>query len=99
MLTGPLIIVIARGVIVEEAALVEAMHSVQLGGAGVDAHAEEPLPQDSPLWDAPVAIVTPHNAATTAGTAARGRAIMLDNVGRWVRGETLRNVVDRSAGY
>lgn len=96
---GAALVVISRGGIVDEAALVDALHSGHLGGAGIDAHAEEPLPQDSPLWDAPGAIVTPHNAATTAGTAARGRAIMLENVGRWVRGEPLRNVVDRDAGY
>lgn len=96
---GSFLIVISRGGIVEETALVEALHSGHLGGAGIDAHVEEPLPQDSPLWDAPGAIITPHNAATTAGTVERGRAILLDNVSRWVRGEALRNVVDRAAGY
>ncbi len=96
---GACVVVISRGGIVDETALVDALRSGHLGGAGIDAHAVEPLPADSPLWDAPGAIVTPHNAATTDGTAARGRAIMLENVGRWVRGEELRNVVDREAGY
>lgn len=96
---GACLIVISRGGIVDETALVEALRSGHLGGAGIDAHAEEPLPAGSPLWDAPGAIVTPHNAATTPGTAERGRAIMLENVRRWVRGEELRNVVDRAAGY
>lgn len=96
---GAALIVISRGGIVDETALVEALRAGLLGGAGIDAHAEEPLPADSPLWDAPGAIVTPHNAATTAGTAERGRAIMLENVSRWVRGGELRNVVDRVAGY
>lgn len=96
---GACLIVISRGGIVDEQALVAALRSGHLGGAGIDAHAEEPLPVDSPLWDAPGAIVTPHNAATTAGTAERGRAIMLENAGRWVRGEPLRNVVDQTAGY
>lgn len=99
MPAGAFLIVISRGGIVDEEALVEALHSGHLGGAGIDAHAEEPLPAGSPLWDAPGAIVTPHNAATTPGTAERGRAIMLDNVGRWVRGAPLRNEVDRAAGY
>jgi len=96
---GSFLIVISRGGIVDEASLVDALHSGHLGGAGIDAHAQEPLPAISPLWDAPGAIVTPHNAATTPGTAQRGRAIMLDNVSRWVRGAPLRNVVDRAAGY
>lgn len=99
MRPGAALIVISRGGIVDEAALVEALHSGHLGGAGIDAHATEPLPADSPLWDAPGAIVTPHNAATTPGTAQRGRDVMLDNVSRWVRVEQLRNVVDREAGY
>lgn len=96
---GASLIVVSRGGIVDEAALVEALQSGHLGGAGIDAHAVEPLPADNLLWDAPGAIVTPHNAATTPGTAERGRAIMLDNVGRWVRGAPLRNEVDRAAGY
>ncbi|WP_227873093.1 D-2-hydroxyacid dehydrogenase [Brachybacterium ginsengisoli] len=96
---GACIVVISRGGIVDESALVDALRSGHLGGAGIDAHAVEPLPPDSPLWEAPNAIVTPHNAATTAGTAARGRAIMLENVDRRVRGEQLHNVVDRAAGY
>lgn len=96
---GAAIIVISRGGIVDETALVDALRSGHLGGAGIDAHAVEPLPASSPLWGAPGAIVTPHNAATTPGTAERGRGIMLDNARRWVRGEPLRNVVDRAAGY
>lgn len=96
---GACLVVISRGGIVDETALVDALRSGHLGGAGIDAHAEEPLPASSPLWDAPGAIVTPHNAATTPGTAERGRAILLENVDRWRRGAPLRNEVDRAAGY
>ncbi|MFC7375457.1 D-2-hydroxyacid dehydrogenase [Brachybacterium sp. GCM10030268] len=96
---GSAIIVTSRGGIVDEDALVDALRSGHLGGAGIDAHAVEPLPVSSPLWNAPGAIITPHNAATTPATVERGRQIMLENVRRWVRGEELRNIVDRDAGY
>lgn len=96
---GATLSVISRGGIVEEDALVAALESGHLGGAGIDAHADEPLPASSALWDAPNAIITPHNAATTEGTARRGRQIMLENLRRWAAGEELMNVVDRGAGY
>lgn len=93
------LITVSRGGIVDEEALVAALREGRLAGAGLDAHAVEPLPADSPLWDLPNVIVTPHNGATTEGTAARGRVIALDNVARWAAGEPLRNVVDPARGY
>lgn len=99
MRPGAFLIVISRGGIVQEPALIEALRSGQLGGAGLDAHAVEPLPEDSPLWDLPGVIVTPHNGATTAGTAERGRRIMLENLERWRDGQELVNIVDRVHGY
>ena len=51
----------------------------------------EPLPADSPLWDMPNVLVTPHNAAISAGNEARVRAIFLENLRRWRRGEPLLN--------
>ena len=93
------LIVISRGGIVEEDALVAALQRGELAGAGLDAHATEPLPADSVLWDLPGVIITPHNAATTTATAARGREIMLDNVRRWRDGEPLVNQVDQLHGY
>ncbi|UFU01893.1 D-2-hydroxyacid dehydrogenase [Ruania suaedae] len=93
------LIVISRGGIVSEAPLIEALRTGAIAGAGLDAHATEPLPASSPLWDLENVIVTPHNGATTRATADRGTEIMLDNVARWVRGEELRNVVDRARGY
>jgi phosphoglycerate dehydrogenase-like enzyme len=99
MRPGAFLIVISRGGIVQESALIEALRSGHLGGAGLDAHAVEPLPEDSPLWDLPGVIVTPHNGATTAGTAERGRRILLANLERWRDGQELMNVVDRVHGY
>jgi phosphoglycerate dehydrogenase-like enzyme len=70
-----------------------------IAGAGLDAHAVEPLPADSPFWSLPNVIVTPHNGATTAQTGRRGVDIFVDNLARFVAGEQLRNVVDKTAGY
>lgn len=99
MKEGSSLIVISRGGVVDEGALIDALRDGPLTGAGLDAHPIEPLPADSPLWDLPGVIVTPHNAATTHETAERGRQIMLGNAARWASGEPLRNVVDREAGY
>lgn len=88
------LVVVSRGGIVREPDLVAALRGGEIAGAGLDAHAHEPLPPDSPLWDLPRTIVTPHNGATTPATADRGTAIFLDNLDRWLAGRQLRNVVD-----
>ncbi|MET0303731.1 MAG: D-2-hydroxyacid dehydrogenase [Microbacteriaceae bacterium] len=90
---------ISRGGIADDDALLRALESGQIAGAGLDAHGLEPLPADSPFWTAPNTIVTPHNGATTASTAARGVDIFVDNLRRFVAGEPLVNVVDKVAGY
>ena len=89
----------SRGGIADDAALLRALREGWIAGAGLDAHSQEPLPPDSPFWSAPNAIVTPHNGATTHGTQRRGVDIFVDNLRRYVAGEPLRNVVDKSAGY
>jgi phosphoglycerate dehydrogenase-like enzyme len=88
------LVVVSRGGIVREADLVTALRDGIVAGAGLDAHANEPLPHDSPLWDLPRTIITPHNGATTSSTADRGTAIFLDNLDRWLARRPLRNVVD-----
>jgi phosphoglycerate dehydrogenase-like enzyme len=88
------LVVVSRGGIVREADLVTAVRDGVIAGAGLDAHATEPLPPDSPVWDLPRTVVTPHNGATTTATADRGTAIFLDNLDRWLARRPLRNVVD-----
>jgi phosphoglycerate dehydrogenase-like enzyme len=90
---------VSRGGIADDAALLSALQDGRIAGAGLDAHAVEPLPADSPFWSLPNVIVTPHNGATTEGTQRRGVDIFVDNLARFVRGEPLRNVVDKAAGY
>jgi phosphoglycerate dehydrogenase-like enzyme len=92
-------IVISRGGIADDAALLKALREGWIAGAGLDAHRIEPLPSDSPFWDLPNVIITPHNAATTFGTAQRSVEIFVDNLKRYVAGEPLRNAVDKQAGY
>ncbi len=90
---GACLVNVARGEVVVEPDLIEALRSGQLGGAYLDVFAEEPLPPASPLWDLPNVIVTPHSAGQSDGNTARVAGIFLDNLGRWLSGQPLRNVV------
>lgn len=92
---GARVINIARGEIVAESALIAALQSGHLAGAYLDVFAQEPLPPDSPLWDMPNVIVTPHNASASAGNEARINAIFLDNLLRWTRNQPLVNEISR----
>jgi len=92
-------IIISRGGIADDDALLRALQEGWIAGAGLDAHGIEPLPADSPFWDLPNVIITPHNGATTFGTAQRSVEIFVDNLKRFSAGEPLRNVVDKQAGY
>ncbi len=89
----------SRGGIANDAALYRAVDEQWIAGAGLDAHGVEPLPADSPFWTLRNTIVTPHNGATTRATKDRGYFIFRDNLGRWMSGEPLTNVVDKQAGY
>jgi phosphoglycerate dehydrogenase-like enzyme len=84
---------VARGPVVVETALIDALWNGTIAGAHVDVFDEEPLPEDSPLWDLPNLILTPHNSSVSSGNDDRATAIFLDNLGRWKRGEPLVNRV------
>lgn len=74
---------VSRGGVVEEGALLDALRSGRLSGAFLDVFTEEPLPPESPFWDLPNVILSPHSAAAGEGLAERVAAIFCDNLRRW----------------
>jgi phosphoglycerate dehydrogenase-like enzyme len=90
---------IARGAIVDEAALVRALHEGWIAGAGLDVFEQEPLPLDSPLWELENALISPHVAGFTARYDERAAALFAENLRRYLAGEPMLNLVDRVAGY
>jgi phosphoglycerate dehydrogenase-like enzyme len=92
---GARFINISRGEVVDEPALIAAIENGQLGGAYLDVFMQEPLPADSPLWDLPNVIVTPHNSTASAGNDPRINALFLDNLKRWNANQPLINEVTK----
>lgn len=90
---------IARGGIVDQPALIRALKEGWIAGAALDVFEEEPLPRDSPLWDMPNVIVTPHNSWSTPHLKQREAELFLDNLDRYLRDAPLRNVIDPDQGY
>ncbi len=88
---GAHLINVARGEVVDEPSLVSALRSGRLAGAHLDVFAHEPLQTNSPLWQLPNVIVTPHSAGFSDGNAAKVEQIFLDNLARCLAGESLRN--------
>jgi phosphoglycerate dehydrogenase-like enzyme len=96
---GAIVIGISRGRIIDEAALAARLHDGTLAGAGLDVFAEEPLPPDHFLWDAPNLIITPHAAPNSPLTKDREFEITIENVRRFIAGEPLLNTCDKVAGF
>ena len=99
MKEGAFLINVARGGLVDEGALVEAVQSGRLAGAALDVFAQEPLPPDSPLWSEPRIMLTAHNAAHTYEYEERATELFIDNLRRYLDGRELLNVHDRERGY
>jgi phosphoglycerate dehydrogenase-like enzyme len=93
------IICFSRGKIIDDDALLTALREGWIAGAGLDAHGEEPLPPDSPFWNAPNTIITPHMGATSFNAPGRTVQVFEENLERYLNGEPLLNPVDKSAGY
>ena len=90
---GAHVINVARGRIIDEFALIEALQSNRIAGAYLDVFEVEPLPAESPLWDLPNVIITPHAAWTAKGNFERARMIFLSNLETWLHGRELSTEV------
>ncbi|KAF1975353.1 hypothetical protein BU23DRAFT_459346 [Bimuria novae-zelandiae CBS 107.79] len=90
---------IARGAIIDQPALVHALHAGQIAGAALDVTDPEPLPKDDPLWDAPNVLITPHVSGVTSTTGERCFQVVRENLRRVRDGRGLVNEVDRGRGY
>ena len=93
MKKGAFFVNVGRGELVDEPAMVRALQSGQLAGAGLDVFAVEPLPDDSPLWAMPNVIITPHSSGASPLSGRRAEKIFIDNLECWVNGSPLRNEV------
>jgi len=87
---------VSRGAIVDEPALLAALREGRLAGAILDVFGQEPLPADSPWWDTPNVIVTPHSSGMTHRFYDE---LLVENVRRYLAGEALLNQVDPERGY
>ena len=94
-----LLINVTRGRIMDENALVEALETGQIGGAGLDVTPQEPLPEEHPLWQMPQVIITPHVAGGSPVRDDRCVALFCENLRRFLAGKELFSVIDKRKGY
>ena len=90
---------ISRGAVVDEAALIDALRGGRLAGAALDVFATEPLPADSPLWDMPNVLISPHSASTVHQENERIVDVFCENLRRYLDGRPLINLFERARGY
>ncbi|MEL6285529.1 MAG: D-2-hydroxyacid dehydrogenase [Pseudomonadota bacterium] len=94
--TDAILLNVGRGGLVDEDALINALDRGEIGHATLDVVDTEPLPVGHPLWRHPSVTITPHIAATTEGSVLRTDALFIDNLGRYLGGQSLRNLVPRA---
>ncbi|HSW57087.1 MAG TPA: D-2-hydroxyacid dehydrogenase [Dehalococcoidales bacterium] len=90
---------IGRGGTMDEEALVQALKEKRLAGAGLDTLQKEPLPAESPLWEMPGVIITPHISGATDDYMEKAAAIFCENLVRYLGGKRLHNIVNKKLGY
>ena len=90
---------VSRGRIIDETALITALQSGKLAGAGLDVTYTEPCPPESPLWKQENVILTSHSAGSSQHVRRRAMQLFIDNLHRYIKDEPLVNVVDKQKGY
>jgi phosphoglycerate dehydrogenase-like enzyme len=97
---GAIVVNVARGSLLDEAALCVALREGRIRGAFLDVFATEPLDRENPLWDQPGLFISPHvSGVSPAGFWRREMALFIENWRRYRQGAPLRNLVDKQAGY
>jgi phosphoglycerate dehydrogenase-like enzyme len=99
MKSSAFLVNVARGSLIDEAALVTALQRRAIAGAGLDVTAKEPLPSESPLWSLDNVLITPHTGGISIQLWEREGELLMDNLERWFGGKALRNQVDKKRGY
>ena len=99
MKRGAYFIAVSRGKLYDKQALVRALDSKKLSGAGLDVTDPEPLPAEDSLWNFGNVIITPHVASSAEGSNQRRIGVIEDNIRRFSRGAPLTHVVDKTQGY
>lgn len=99
MRPNAVVINIGRGGIINEKDLVEALQEGTIAGAGLDVFEKEPLPQESPLWNMPNVIITPHHSGLSLRYMDRAVEILCKNLKAYLNGQQLPNEVDKNLGY
>jgi phosphoglycerate dehydrogenase-like enzyme len=96
---GATVVNVGRGTVIDEAALIDALSTGQVGFAALDVFTTEPLPSDSPLWSLPNVLISPHTAALSKHEDRRIAEVFCDNATRLLEGRSLRNVIDTEEFY
>lgn len=99
MKDGAYLINVARGAMLDNEALRDALSSGKLAGAALDVFPQEPIPKNSPIWDLPNTIITPHTAGSSPRYGDRAANIFKTNLDAFLRGRKMINVFDRNRGY
>lgn len=98
MKSSAVLINVGRGPVIDQSALIDALHKNQIAGACLDVFDEEPLPADDPIWDTPNVIVSPHVGGTGGPIGPRFAELLTENLIRFQQGQPLKNQITFNRG-